>query len=60
MELDEVDQKIKAIQSILSDAIAHRARLQKVIDDCRSALSPFHRGPFEIVYRTLTPKTVLI
>jgi hypothetical protein len=52
-ELEKVDQKIETIQYILSDAIAHRARLQKVVDDFHSALSPIRRVPFEIVRKIL-------
>jgi hypothetical protein len=52
-ELEKVDQKIQTIQSILSDAISHRTRLKKVIDDYRSTLSPIRRVPFEIVHRIL-------
>jgi hypothetical protein len=52
-ELEKVDQKIQVIQSILSDAITHRARLQKVVDDFRSVLSPIRRVPSEIVHKIL-------
>jgi hypothetical protein len=52
-ELEKVDQKIQSIQSFLSDAISHRARLQKLVDDYHSALSPIRRLPFEIVHKVL-------
>jgi hypothetical protein len=48
-ELAKVNQKIQSIQSLLSDAISHRARLQKVVDDYSSVISPVRRLPFEIV-----------
>jgi hypothetical protein len=52
-ELEKVNQKIQSLQSLLSDAISHRAHLRKVIDDYRTALSPIRRIPFEIVHRIL-------
>jgi hypothetical protein len=52
-ELQTADQKVRSLQSLLSDAIAHRDRLQKVVDDYRSVLSPIRRVPFEIVHGIL-------
>jgi hypothetical protein len=52
-ELYKVDQKLRSNQSLPSDAISHRDRLQKVVDDYRSVLSPVRRVPYEIVHRIL-------
>jgi hypothetical protein len=52
-ELANVDKRIQSIQSLLNEAKEHRTRLQKVIDDYRSALSPVRRLPFEILHKIL-------
>jgi hypothetical protein len=52
-ELANVDKRIQSIQSLLDEAKEHRIRLQKVIDDYHSALSPVRRLPFEIMHKIL-------
>jgi hypothetical protein len=52
-ELEKVDQKIESIRSTLSDAITHRAGLQKVVNNFHLALSPIRRLPSEIVHKIL-------